>query len=79
MSSVRKTYTLDAETADQLDQMIPSSDRSRFVNSQLAQALKEMEKQQTLSWLNEPGEMPIATQTASEVVREIREASTKKL
>ena len=73
MPNVKRTFTLPDEVSAQLDEAIPSKERSRFISTSLREALRERKKDELLGLLTSmPRKANPEGIRSEDVLREIR-------
>lgn len=72
MGIIKRTFSIPEEVSEALDNSIPSQEKSRFVSSTLAKALKEQNKQKLLQSLGEIEPFPEQEESSVDMIRRIR-------
>ena len=68
----RATFTLAPSVKSRLEQQIPKSERSRFVEEAVDKALKQAAKEEALKAIREFKRFPSSGENSTEVLRRIR-------
>ena len=68
----RATFTLDPDIKKHLERQIPQSERSRFVETAIATALKELAKQDALNAIRNLKRFPLKGPGVVETLRQAR-------
>ena len=68
----RATFTLDPGVKSQLERQIPQSERSRFVETAIANALKDLAKQDALDAIRSFERFPLKGPGVVETLRQVR-------
>ena len=77
--SVKKTYSFSEENIKQLEQLIPKSKRSRFLDSALTRAIEEEAKAYALKTLESFQRIKTEGDSVTETLRKIRKNEADRL
>jgi len=75
----RATFTLDPDIKDQLERQIPQSERSRFVETAIAKALRDLAKQDALNAIRGFKRFPLKGPGVVETLRQVRAERAEQL
>lgn len=76
---VKKTYSFSEENIEQLEQLVPESKRSRFLDSALARAIEEETKANALKALEAFKRIKTNGDSVTETLRQIRQNESSRL
>lgn len=79
MLTVKKTFSLPADTMQTLEWLVPKSKRSRFVNHALSEAIKKLKKQQSMQAIEHFKAVKTTWKSVTETLRNIRDNESKRL
>lgn len=77
--SIKKTYSFSEENITQLEQLVPKSKRSRFLDSALARAIEEEVKISALKTLESFKRIKTEGDSVTETLRQIRQNEANRL
>ena len=74
MGNVKRTFTLPDEVSQELDEVIPNRERSKFIAATLQEALRQKKRDELMRLLdNLPRDTSLDGVQAEDVLREIRD------
>lgn len=74
MGNVKRTFTLPDEVSQQLDEVIPNRERSKFIAMTLQEALRQKKRDELMKLLDDlPRDKSLDGVQAEDVLREIRD------
>ena len=76
---IKKTYSFSEENIEQLEQLVPKSKRSRFLDSALARAIEEETKANALKALEAFKRIKTNGDSVTETLRQIRQNESSRL
>ena len=77
--SIKKTYSFSEENIEKLEQLIPKSKRSRFLDSSLARAIEEETKANALKEIEAFKRIKTNGDSVTEILRQIRQNESDRL
>ncbi len=77
--STKRTFSFSKQNLDQLEQLVPKSKRSRFVDSALAKAIEQATKEKALEVLESFQRVESSGNSVVETLREIRQNESERL
>lgn len=77
--STKRTFSFSERNLEQLEQLVPRSSRSRFVDSALARAIEQATKEKALEVLEGFQRVEVSGSSVVETQREIRKNESVRL
>lgn len=75
----KRTFSLSEDNIVQLEALVPKSKRSRFVDSAVAEAIKQATKEQAVEALKNFKKFEIKGKSIVETIREVRQSEVDNL
>ena len=74
MGNIKRTFTLPDEVSQELDEVIPNRERSKFIATTLQEALRQKKRDELMKLLDDmPRDKTLDGVQAEDVLREIRD------
>lgn len=74
MGNVKRTFTLPDEVSQELDEVIPNRERSKFIATTLQKALRQKKRDELMKLLDDmPRDKAVDGVQSEDVLREIRD------
>ena len=74
MGNVKRTFTIPDEVSQELDEVIPNRERSKFIAMTLQEALRQKKRDELMKLLDDlPRDKSLDGVQAEDVLREIRD------
>lgn len=74
MGNVKRTFTLPDEVSQELDEVIPNRERSKFIAATLQEALRQKKRDELMKLLDDmPRDKTLDGVQSEDVLREIRD------
>lgn len=75
MGNVKRTFTLPDEVSQELDEVIPNRERSKFIAVTLQEALRQKKRDELMKLLDDmPRDKTVDGVQSEDVLREIRDS-----